>query len=77
MNIRRRLERKAYELTMMRRPDWLVGLWSLIWFHWYCPRPIIENWTARACVRDGKCGCNNRARLELACVLSASKDQPT
>jgi hypothetical protein len=40
---------------------WLESAWTAIWYRYYCPYPIQDNWTARACVRGGHCGCDNFA----------------
>lgn len=39
-----------------KRVDWLANLI----YRFACPYPIYENWTPRACIRSGNCGCNNR-----------------
>ena len=45
------------------RGDWISDLWSRIWFHWYCPYPVvIDNSTAKRCVLGGYCGCSNARR---------------
>jgi hypothetical protein len=41
---------------------WLENVWAAIWYRYYCPRPAINDWTARACVNAGYCGCNNHDR---------------
>jgi hypothetical protein len=50
-----------YGLTM--RLDWVPYIVAPILFRWYCPRPVLDDWTARACVRAGVCGCNNQDRM--------------
>jgi hypothetical protein len=35
-----------------------------VYYRYYCPRPVIDNPSARACVRAGKCGCDNAARYD-------------
>lgn len=27
---------------------WLETAWTTIWWRYYCPRPVIDDWTARA-----------------------------
>ena len=39
---------------------WLENIWTGIWYRYYCPRPVIANWTARACVEGCHCGCENQ-----------------
>jgi hypothetical protein len=41
---------------------WLADCWATLWFRHYCPYPVIEDRTARACVECGQCGCNNLDR---------------
>lgn len=55
--MRRKIEEFMYGLTF--RGDWIARIVCPIWFHWYCPYPIIDDYTARACINAGKCGCNN------------------
>lgn len=49
-------------------PRWLQGilirsqLLQRLFFRYYCPYPILEDRSARACVEAGKCGCNNQDR---------------
>jgi hypothetical protein len=52
-----KLEEWGYRLCW--RGDWISSAWSRIWYRWYCPCPVIENFTARACIRAGMCGCSN------------------
>jgi hypothetical protein len=42
---------------------WLESAWIGIWWRYYCPRPCIDDWTARACFKAGHCGCNNADRF--------------
>lgn len=56
----RKFERFMYGLTM--RGDWISRVVAPIWFHWYCPYPLSDDWTARACVKSGECGCDNKPR---------------
>jgi hypothetical protein len=42
---------------------WLEAAWVGIWWRYYCPRPAIDDWTARACFKSGNCGCNNADRF--------------
>ena len=66
--MRRWLETRGYllcfDLCMMR--GWvgraLAWAWCGIWYRYYCPYPIQDRWTARACNAAGKCGCNNLDR---------------
>lgn len=44
------------------RPSRLRDWWASIWYRYYCPRPIIDDPTAKACVRSGCCGCDNQGR---------------
>jgi hypothetical protein len=53
------LEVQGYRLCW--RGDWITRLWAPIWFRFYCPYPIIEDVSARACIKAGHCGCNNGA----------------
>lgn len=40
---------------------WLETAWISVWWRYYCPRPWLDHdWTARACVEGGHCGCNNQ-----------------
>jgi hypothetical protein len=41
------------------RGDWIGNLWSRIWYRWYCPYPIIDDCSVRACIAAGHCGCDN------------------
>jgi hypothetical protein len=41
---------------------WLEAVWIGVWWRYYCPRPVIDDWTARACANSGNCGCNNLDR---------------
>ena len=34
-------------------------IWGVTYARYYCPRPIIKDRTARACIAAGHCGCNN------------------
>ncbi len=34
-------------------------IWAATYSRYYCPRPILKNKTARACIAAGYCGCNN------------------
>lgn len=52
-----RFESIGYGLCM--RGGWISDLWSKIWYRWYCPYPIIDDHSARACIKAGCCGCNN------------------
>lgn len=43
------------------------GMWFQgILYRYRCPRPIIDDPTARACVLAGKCGCDNQDRYRAA-----------
>lgn len=45
---------------------WLHDTWSSFFFRRYCPYPTLkDNWTARACVESGCCGCNNQDRCTI------------
>lgn len=55
-------------LWIANRMSWRVlfftrfGLWFQgVLYRYVCPRPIIDNPTARACVLAGKCGCDNQS----------------
>lgn len=55
----------CWELAFRRvcRHRWwgiLERLWTPLWYRYYCPRPVISPWTAKACVRSGNCGCENQ-----------------
>lgn len=39
---------------------WLEAAWVAVWWRYYCPRPLLDDWTARACVNGGCCGCDNQ-----------------
>jgi hypothetical protein len=39
--------------------SWWRDRWCDLWFRFYCPRPVIRDPSAKACVRAGKCGCSN------------------
>lgn len=41
---------------------WLENIWISIWWRYYCPRPVINDWSAKACVNSGNCGCDNQRR---------------
>lgn len=41
---------------------WLENIWTGIWYRYYCPRPVVDDWTARACVCACQCGCSNLDR---------------
>lgn len=56
--MRRAFETWVYGLTM--RGDWIASIVARVWFRWYCPVPLSDDWTARRCIADGNCGCNNR-----------------
>lgn len=62
--MKRALEEFGYRLTwwfyLNHRCEWLGDLWCKIWFRFYCPHPIIDDMTARACIKAGHCGCNNQ-----------------
>lgn len=58
MTLKTRWHRFGYGLAI-GRPNWLRDKWGDIWFRFYCPRPVIENPTARACIAAGECGCSN------------------
>lgn len=45
-------------LRIIMRYGWLEALY----YRYYCPRPVIDNPSARACVRAGNCGCDNAPR---------------
>lgn len=50
---------------MIHRIGWWLELhfpriWGQTYARYYCPRPISEDKTARACIAAGHCGCNNR-----------------
>ena len=34
-------------------------IWAATYARYYCPRPIIDDKTARACIDAGQCGCDN------------------
>ena len=55
-----RLVRFGYAMTM--RGDWISDLWAPIWFRWWCPYPVIADYSARACVASGDCGCDASRR---------------
>lgn len=55
--MRRWLEELGYRMCWGQ--SWFASLWASIWYRYYCPYPIIEDFTARACIKAGKCGCNN------------------
>lgn len=42
--------------------SWVEHAWTWVWYRYYCPYPVVDEWTARACVRSGNCGCNNLDR---------------
>ena len=62
--MRRAFENFMYGLTM--RGDWISNIVGRIWFRWYCPYPIRKDWTARACIEAGDCGCSNGTRFTSA-----------
>lgn len=45
---------------------WFETAWVAIWWRHYCPRPVIADWTARACFESGNCGCDNADRFREA-----------
>lgn len=45
---------------LLLRYEWLYR----IVFRYRCPYPVIENGSARACYKAGKCGCDNARRFE-------------
>jgi hypothetical protein len=49
-----------YGFTM--RGGFLANLAARVLFHWYCPYPLRDDWTARACIKAGDCGCSNSVR---------------
>ena len=53
----------GYSLTIggnrTRLGNWLRGRWAALWFRWWCPYPVIDDWRASACIAAGKCGCDN------------------
>lgn len=60
-----------YGLTM--RGDWITSIVAPILFRWYCPYPIQDDWTARACIEAGTCGCNNEPRYRIPMRAYRSK----
>jgi hypothetical protein len=71
MIMKRWFETQGYELCFrlaVMRTDhgqpwgWLEGLWSGIWYRYYCPYPKQGNWRARACADADCCGCSNLDR---------------
>lgn len=59
--MRRAIEKFMYGLCW-HPIGWIRNAVASIWYHYYCPRPIIDDWTARACNMAGNCGCNNQVR---------------
>jgi len=57
--MRRWLEIQGYRLCWGSAGYWFTYIWAPIWFRFYCPYPIIDNLTARACIKAGKCSCSN------------------
>jgi len=39
---------------------WLHDRWAGYWYRHYCPHPIGNGWTAKACIEAGHCGCENK-----------------
>lgn len=42
--------------------NWFWDRFARLWFRYYCPRPVIDDPSAKACVRSGNCGCDNYDR---------------
>jgi hypothetical protein len=57
MTMRRKLEIIGYTLCFGNGR--ISRLWSRIFFRWYCPYPLRGDWSARACIKAGDCGCDN------------------
>lgn len=55
--MKRALETFMYGLCW--RGDWISRIVAPVWYRLYCPYPLIKNWTARACIASGNCGCDN------------------
>lgn len=74
--MKRRLETLGYVLCFKLatlRVDrgwpwgWVEIVWTGIWYRYYCPYPIGDHeWTARACIKAGWCGCTNGTALTSA-----------
>lgn len=62
--MKRTFEKFIYVLTM--RGDWISDIVGRVWFRWYCPSPLHDDWTARACISAGDCGCNNNPSFKTA-----------
>jgi len=66
--MRRWLEERGYmlvyKLALSELPGarWLHDVWARFWYRHYCPHPIQDNLTARACIDAGTCGCSNLPR---------------
>jgi hypothetical protein len=65
--MRRTLERAMYRLCW--RGNWLSDLIAPLWFRWYCPYPLHDDWTARHCLGCGDCGCGNSRREAHECEV--------
>lgn len=57
--MKRWLIEQGYRICL--RGDWIGDLWARFFLRWYCPHPCLDDWTARACIAAGHCGCNNRS----------------
>lgn len=55
--MRKRFEEWGYALCW--REGRIAGLWARVWYRFYCPYPLTENHSARACIASGNCGCDN------------------
>jgi hypothetical protein len=66
------IEELGYRLCW--RGGWISRLWAPIWYRWYCPCPIIADYSARACVEGGYCGCDNGPRLSQS--PQVTEEQP-
>lgn len=64
-------------MARRRIPHWILWLWNRARGYGYvrredgcwhprpgtCPAAILDDWSARACIRAGHCGCNEMERI--------------
>lgn len=44
------------------RGDWIASAFARIWYRWWCPYPLRDDFRASACIAAGECGCDNDPR---------------
>lgn len=73
--MKRWLEKQGYAFgywlavkATYRQGRWrrLELIWNAVWWRYYCPRPVIDDWSVRACIMSCNCGCSNLDRYAMA-----------